>query len=178
MTTQEAIRQAERIVEAGKAFNARFPKHTVGWSDSEETVEMMDLLCQAARKGASEELQAEKDELFEIAKKLNVESVGAAIRVFDDCIREVQSGATVFRTADANFGLVIEPAMHTALAALEKVMGELVADIKPEDNPNVRVRTMNIDGALDPAKIAEQVKADLEQLFREAAEGKQEDKAE
>lgn len=173
MTIQEAIREAEGVVEGGRTMHKelQLPGH-------DQYLDFMETLLAAAKKGAAEELQAEEDKEIEESKQLTLETVGRCIPYFEETIQEVQNGDLRLVSDGHRFGMVLEPALHTALAALRKVFADLTADpSNAEGNPRIRVVNMHVSGPQNMDKILGQVQGDLEKIFREAAEGKKEDKA-
>jgi len=147
MTIQEAIREAEITCKGGHIYNERHPDDEI----SKHNLDFMETLLAAAKKGAAEELKAEDDKMIEEAKQLNLETVGRCIPYFEGTIQEVQKGDLRLVSDGYRYGMVFEPALHTALAALKKVMADLVTE--GEDNPNIRVVNVKVSGPQDMDKI-------------------------
>jgi len=168
MTIQEAIREAEQAIEGGRMFLSLLKDDASEKAEHERYVDYIETLLAAAKKGAAEDLKAEDDELIEESKQLNLETVARAATYFEMAIEDVQNENVCMVSDGHRLGLVIEPAMHTALAALKKVMADLVTE--GEDSPNVRVVRVNVSGPKDMDKILGQVQDDLEKIFREAEE--------
>lgn len=174
MTIQEAIRECEDIVEGGRSLpkGLQLPGH-------ERHMEFMAGQLEAAKKGAAEEIKIELDKVNEESKDLTLDSVGKAISVFEDTIREIETDSMCFMADGVRFGVVIEPALHTALAALRKVMADLLTEGEVEKgNPHVRVVNLKNVSHENMAEILKQVEGDLEKIFREAAEGKKDSEEE
>lgn len=171
MTIQEAIREAERIVDGGRRMPEALKLH--GYDKHQE---LMETLLAAAKKGAAEDLQTEIDKVNDESRDLTLDSVGKAISVFEDTIREIKTDSMCFMADGVRFGVVIEPALHTALAALQKVMADLLTAGEVEKgNPHVRVVNLKNVSRDDMGKILKQVEGDLEKIFGEAAKGKDAD---
>lgn len=163
MTIQEAIRQAERVIEAGRMMpkENQLPGH-------EEHLAFVETLLAAARKGAAEEIKTEYDELIEESKQLTLETVGRAMGYFEETLGEVQNEQLCMVSEGHRFGMVIEPAMHTALAALRKVQLDLASDgIDDEASPRVRVVHVKNTDKKSMEEILKQVEGDLEKIFAE-----------
>ena len=163
MTIQEAIRQAERVIEGGRVApeDLRLPNH-------DKHMAFMEAMLAAAKKGAAEELQAERDEVNEKSKQLTLETVGRAMGCCEETLGEVQNEQLCMVSEGHRFGMVIEPAMHTALAALRKVQLDLASDgIDDEANPRVRVVHVKNTDKKSMEEILKQVEGDLEKIFAE-----------
>ena len=165
MTIQEAIRQAERVIEAGRMMpkENQLPGH-------EEHLAFVETLLAAARKGAAEEIKTEYDELIEESKQLTVETVDRAAACVEDAITHlVCNDMCLMVDGRERLGMVFEPALHTALAALRKVQADLLTmgEDATERGARVHVVQMKVNGPEDKEKIMEMVKGDLEKIFAE-----------
>lgn len=165
MTIQEAIREVEQTIEGGRALEKEIGNALPG---HDRYLDLMETLLAAARKGAAEELQAEQDELIKRCQELTMETVTQAIGSFEEVIRDTAAGNLCMLSGTDRFGMVIEPAMHTALAALRKVQLDLASDgIDDEASPRVRVVHVKNTDKKSMEEILKQVEGDLEKIFAE-----------
>lgn len=127
MTTKEAIEETKKAM-IGAAAAAVKEKDPDKAKHAARTAEMLSLVIQAADRGADIVTKAEREEAIEKSNELNADSIGKAIRVFEETIMETETGSMYFCAGGARFGVVIEQAMHTALAALRKCKAGLEVD--------------------------------------------------
>lgn len=127
MTTKEAIDEMKKAT-IGAAFAAVKEKDPDKAKHAARYAELFGLVIEAAERGADIVTKAELEESIEESKELNADSIGKAIQAFEEAIMETETGSMYFCADGARFGVVIEPAMHTALAALRKCKAGMEVD--------------------------------------------------
>lgn len=127
MTTKEAIEETKKAM-IGAAAAAVKEKDPDKAKHAARTAELLSLIIEAAERGADIVTKAEREEAIEKSKELNEDTIGKAILAFEDAIMGTETGSMAFHVDGARFGIVIEQAMHTALAALRKCKAGMEVD--------------------------------------------------
>lgn len=166
MTIQEAIREVEQTIEGGRALEKENGNALPG---RDRYMDLLETLL-AARERAQLRTLTEYDELIEESKQLTVETVDRAAACVEDAITHlVCNDMCLMVDGIERLGMVFEPALHTALAALRKVQADLLTmgEDATERGARVHVVQMKVNGPEDKEKIMEMVKGDLEKIFAE-----------
>ena len=159
MTTHEAIKMAEYIVRSSRR-DLKEKKYVTTEANDRRNLDLMETLLDAARMGVEvEEHRSIMDELTE-DEWLVPWAVRGAIRNLREVIAELEKGRFYVCADGERSGFVIEPVLHTALAALEKCRNEWGEEVKEE----VDESGVDIEGDVDA--LPEKVREAIEEISR------------
>lgn len=160
MTTKEAIEELKKIM-LGAVITFEKEKDPDKAKLAARSAEAISTVIEAAERGLDIVTNAEREKAIEESKALNADSIGKAIQAFEDAIKETEPGSMYFCADGARFGVVIEPAMHTALAALRKCKAGMevdpAADVEADRpdtcDPDIREEIIELAEKLTGKKI-------------------------